>query len=257
MKNKRISILIIVLFLFLLINFFSLTKIIMWYIDNKKTNQVIEKLQEITPITNEEISKDLNDEYENEKFLHVDFSNLLLQNREVVGWINVNGTNINYPFVKHNNNEYYLYHSFDQTRNDAGWLFLDYRNNISELDNNTIIYAHGRVDGTMLGSLKMTLQEEWLNNPNNYLIKMVTLDNSYIFEVFSIYHINTTNDYLYTKFNSEEEYKKFLIKIKDRSMHDFDTTVDTKDKIITLSTCYNNREKMVLHAKLVQKKIYY
>ena len=70
--------------------------------------------------------------------IDINFNELKNINNDVKGWIKVNGTNINYPFVQSKNNKYYLTHSFDKSYNSAGWLFLDYRNN----NKNTIIYAH-------------------------------------------------------------------------------------------------------------------
>ena len=61
--------------------------------------------------------------------IDVDFTELKQTNSDVIGWIQVNGTNINYPFVQTNDNSYYLTHAFNKSYNDAGWVFLDYRNN--------------------------------------------------------------------------------------------------------------------------------
>ena len=116
-----------------------------------------------------------------------------------------------------------------------------------------VIYAHGRVDGTMFGSLKNVLTDEWMQQ-EQYYIKISTLSYNYLFEIFSAYHIKTTNDYLITNFSSNQEYREFLDKIKRRSMVSFDTTISTQNKILTLSTCYNNREKMVVHGKLVKQE---
>lgn len=88
--------------------------------------------------------------------INVDFNELKKFNSNTKGWIQVNGTNINYPFVQAKDNKFYLTHSFDKSYNSAGWVFLDYRNNINELSKNTIIYAHGRLDTTMFGSLKIS-----------------------------------------------------------------------------------------------------
>ena len=222
---------------------FSFYKIICWYIDNQKTQEQIEKVEkfiEEIPKTN---SKDSN--------ITVDFSSLLKENKEVKGWVQIPNTNINYPFVQHSDNSYYLTHSFDNSYNNAGWIFLDYRNNIEQLDTNTIIYGHGRVDGTMFGSLKNVLTEEWLNDSNNYKIIIYLPETTYTFEIFSAYHINTTDDYLKTNFNSIKEYEEFLKLIKNRSTYSFPTTVSPNDKILTLSTCFNDKEKMVVHGKLI------
>lgn len=88
--------------------------------------------------------------------INVNFNDLKKTNPDIVGWIKVNGTNINYPFVQSKDNKYYLTHSFNKSYNSAGWVFLDYRNNNTN-NKNTIIYAHGRTDKTMFGTLKKVL----------------------------------------------------------------------------------------------------
>lgn len=258
MKKTKLTVAIILILVACIPLLFSLAKIIGWNIDNYNTNKKLESLK--NNVSSQEIEDTMytnivseSDKLES-KLLQVDFMNLLADNSEVVGWINVPGTSIDYPFVKHTNNSYYLYHSFDKKWNDAGWIFLDYRNDINELNTNTIIYGHGRLDGTMFGSLRNTLTEDWFANKDNHVVKISTISNNYLFEVFSIYKIKTTDDYLYNNFKTEEEYDSFLTKIKNRSYEDFDVELTTKDKIITLSTCYNNSEKLVLHAKLIKQQ---
>ena len=184
--------------------------------------------------------------------LNVDFKELKKTNNQTKGWIQVNGTTINYPFVQTQDNIFYLTHSFDKSYNEAGWVFLDYRNNINELDRNTILYAHGRMNKTMFGSLKNIIKSDWYSNKDNYVIKMSTETENTLWQVFSVYKIPTTNDYIQVNFSSDEEYNKFLNKLKKRSTFDFNVDLTEKDKIITLSTCYNDYEKVAMHAKLIK-----
>ena len=134
--------------------------------------------------------------------INVDFNSLKRTNPDVVGWLKVNGTNINYPFVQSSDNDYYLTHSFNKSYNGAGWVFLDYRNNGTN-NKNTIIYAHGRSNKTMFGTLKNVLNNGWLNNTNNYVIKISTETENSLWQIFSVYRIPTTSDYLQTNFNDE------------------------------------------------------
>ena len=187
--------------------------------------------------------------------IDVKFDELLKINSSVKGWIQVNGTNINYPFVQHSDNSFYLNHSFDDSYNDAGWVFLDYRNDSEILDQNTIIYAHSRLDESMFGSLKKILKNGWLDKEDNHVIKLSTLKENTLWQVFSIYHIPTSSDYLRINFNSNDDFNSWNSMIIDRSLHDFKTTVSTNDKILTLSTCYGKDEKLVVHAKLIKKEI--
>lgn len=267
-KLKWKNIILILIFLILFITFnISIYNIIKWKLDSNKTNEEINTIQENTNI--EEVKDNKGTEiikqakkipkenpywdYIKMNTIDVNFDNLKKINSDVVGWIKVNGTNINYPFVQSKDNKYYLTHSFNKSYNNAGWVFLDYRNN--NINNrNTIIYAHGRTDKTMFGTLRKVLNNGWINNTNNYVIKISTEKENSLWQIFSIYHIPTTNDYLQTEFKDEREYQRFLNILKNRSNHNFNTSITSNDTILTLSTCYNDSEKMVVHAKLIKKQ---
>lgn len=266
LKWKNIILILIFLILFITLNI-SIYNIIKWKLDSNKTNEEINTIQENANI--EEVQDNKGTEiikqakkipkenpywdYIKMNMIDVNFDNLKKINSDVVGWIKVNGTNINYPFVQSKDNKYYLTHSFNKSYNNAGWVFLDYRNN--NINNrNTIIYAHGRTDKTMFGTLRKVLNNGWINNTNNYVIKISTEKENSLWQIFSIYHIPTTNDYLQTEFKDKREYQRFLNILKNRSNHNFNTSITSNDTILTLSTCYNDSEKMVVHAKLIKKQ---
>ena len=136
-KKFFIVLLVTVLFIIMMASFYN---IIVWVIDNKKTNDLIVDIKE--NVYSEEENKD------NSVKSKIDFNKLFEINEETVGWIEIENTNVNYPIVKHKNNSYYLSHSFDNSYNDAGWVFLDYRNSLNDLYQNNLIYAHGRIDGS-------------------------------------------------------------------------------------------------------------
>ena len=184
--------------------------------------------------------------------LSVNLSQLLKTNDETKGWIQVMGTNVNYPFVQHTDNDFYLKHSFDKGYNTGGWVFLDYRNKENMTDKNTIFYAHGRVDTTMFGGLRQILYNGWLSDRANFVVRTATPHGNGIWQIFSAYHLPTTTDYLQTNFSSDAEYEAFLKMITERSAYDFAAAPSINDRIITLSTCYSNTERMVLHAKLIK-----
>lgn len=213
-----------------------------------------ENVEIIKPDTEVEIANPYWD-YINMKLIDVDFTKLKKINNDVVGWIQVVGTNVNYPFVQTNNNDYYLTHAFDKTYNKAGWVFMDYRNNKENFDKNVIIYAHSRYDDTMFGSLSDTLKSKWYNDSNNHIIKLSTEKENTMWQIFSIYRIPTTSDYLQIDFNDNNDYLEFLNMLKNRSERTFKTGVSFNDEIITLSTCYNEDDKLVIHAKLIKKEI--
>lgn len=251
------------LLIFLII--FSAYKIIRWQAESDITNETIAKLQEETVITT--IDEDTNKtstvddsielspsdyRYLSFNLIDADLNNLKQTNQNTRGWIYVPGTNINYPFVQTNNNDFYLTHTFDGHWSDAGWVFLDYRNTATLTDRNQIIYAHGRIDGSMFGSLQNVLSPEWQSNPDNHVVKITTEKNSSLWRVFSVYRIPKTNDYITTIFNNDTHFMEFANMVKSRSAFDFNTSINEKDKIITLSTCIGQNDRVVLHAKLIK-----
>ena len=269
-KLKIKNIIILLLFIGLIIVlFFSLKNIITWKVDEDATNKQIEEIveedtvQEVVEDNNENVEiieqtekpkpEDQYWDYIKYSLISVDFSELKEKNSDTVGWIQINGTNINYPFVQTNNNEYYLKHSFNKTSNSAGWVFLDYRNSSDLTNKNNIIYAHGRINNTMFGSLRTTLTNGWLNKKSNHVFKISTPSTNTMWQVFSVYKIKPVTDYLQIKF-AEDDYEKFLDNIIKRSAYNFNTSVSKEDNILTLSTCYDNNNRMVLHAKLIKKE---
>lgn len=235
-----------------------------WILENMKTDDVLEEIYEVSDVKevktttqkNEE-NKDITtttslyDKYGNMSILEVNFDNLKKINPDTVGWIKVNGTKINYPFVHTNDNEYYLKHTFDKTSNKKGWVFLDFRNDIENLSKNTILYAHGLVNNQMFGSMRNVIKPSWYNNKNNHIITVATPSGTRHFKVFSSYTILPESYYITTNFKTDDEFKIFIDTIKQRSVYNYGVDVNINDKILTLSSCYDNEKRMVLHAKLI------
>ena len=266
--RKRIILALIVLFIGM--GVYSGINIALWYRDNLVTEETVKQIEqniEIVEIEDNDNTEIVNEEktqkiaksnpywdYIKMSLMDVDFEKLKKDNKDVVGWIKVNGTNINYPFVQTGNNTDYLKKDFNKKYNSAGWVFMDYRNNIQEFSKNTIIYAHGRVNGTMFGSLKNIMKSSWYQNLDNHIVKLSTEYENTLWQVFSIYKIPTTSDYLQIDFNSNEEFLNFLNMLKDRSVYTFDAVLHEEDKILTLSTCSNDDGSVVMHAKLIKKE---
>lgn len=191
--------------------------------------------------------------YSNVTMLSVDFTDLLNQNNDTVAWLYVNNTTIDYPIVQNGDNSFYLNHTFDKSYNAVGWLFADYRSNLKNLEKNTVIYGHGRLDNVMFGSLHRVLDSSWYNDPENQIIKMSTPDKNMLWQIVSIYTIPAESYYLTHTFENDASYQKFLDTILERSMNNFNVSLDANDHILTLSTCLdNNGNRIVVHAKLVK-----
>ena len=266
--KKKFVVLFLLFFIFL--SLFSSYNIIRWSIDAKNTEKQIEEIhetveiKEITDSTATEIVNPPKEEIKKENpywdyikmnLINVDFSTLKEKNSDTVGWIQVSGTNINYPFVQTDNNTYYLKKDFNKNYNSAGWVFIDYRNDIENFNQNTILYAHGRIDGTMFGSLKNITKSDWNKKIENHVVRLSTEYENTLWQVFSVYIIPETSDYLEINFNSDEKYIDFLEMLKNRSEYKFNVLLNKDDKILTLSTCYNDNERVVLHAKLIKMEV--
>lgn len=237
---------------------FQNKKLSMLYNDIKNSTKIVEKFEEEkqkddgaeldNPIISEErLSFNLS----NVNFMNVDLNELKEKNSDTVGWIQVLGTKIDYPFVQTSNNDYYLSHNFNKRSSNLGWVFGDYRNEMVNFNRNTIIYAHNLNTGQFFGTLPDTLKDDWFNNYDNHYVKLSTFDSDTIWKVISVYTINPESYYIRTIF-SDYDFNEFLYTIKERSVHDFDYNYTLRDKILTLSTCDNGgKKRMVLHAKLV------
>lgn len=236
-----------------------------WLFENKKTTDMINKVYDVAQVKEitekqhkEEVvttilkTSSIYEKYGNMNVIEVDFEGLKNLNSDTVGWIKVEGTKINYPFVKAGDNEYYLKHSFDKSDNKKGWVFLDYRNDINNIGKNTILYAHGLVNNEMFGSLRRVVKPNWYKNKNNYVLSVVTPHETLKWLVFSTYTIEPESYYITTNFESNEEFDEFINLIKQRSVYDYGVDVTSGDKLLTLSSCYDDKKRMVLHAKLIR-----
>lgn len=182
------------------------------------------------------------------------FSTLQEINKDTIGWLTVNNTRIDYPVVQAKDNDYYLRRDYYQNKNRHGWIFMDYRNNPDELNENTIIYGHNLANQTMFGTLRYALNSYWYKKSANQIITFNTPKENMKFQIFSIYTIPTTNDYLDITFPTTDAYQSYIDLVKGRSIYDFNIEVTTGDKILTLSTCANGNDKrLVIHAKLIKE----
>lgn len=248
-KNKRykkviLNIIIYMILLFVLI--YSGIKIFKWYKDKTNNNKIAEQIKSTV------IVEDKNED-ENKEEYTVDFNKLKEQNNETVAWIKVNNTNVEYPVVRATNNSFYLNHSFDKSKNSAGWIFADYKNKFDNTDKNIVIYGHNMRDDSMFGSLKNILNSDWYNNEENTNIALYTENEKYIYKVFSIYKIESEDYYIKTEFSNDNEFEKFIKTLKKRSIKNFNIDISKEDSILTLSTCANNNKyRVVLHSKKIK-----
>ena len=246
MKKKRLNkknLLLFLMFIFFLVLFIISGIKIVNYIKDNRANEKIKKDINSSIKINEKATKD--------KYI-IDFKALKEQNSDTVGYIKVNGTNIEYAVVKGTNNAYYLNHNFNNDWNGSGWIFADYRNKFDGTDKNIVIYGHSMRDKSMFGTLKYVLNKDWYENKDNHIIILVTETGTHYYKVFSTYSISKEDYYITTDFISNEDFGTFINKIKSRSIYSYGVSVGDNERILTLSSCIGDTSKrVVLHAKLI------
>ena len=193
------SVLIFLLYLIpistMLVSIFQIGK---WYVENNHNKESKKHTIEVSDISIEKNK----DRY---PFLKVDLSKLKEENSDTQGWLQVSGTNINYPVVQTKDNDFYLNHGFYKEYNSAGWVYMDYRNTLQ--DPVTIFYAHNRLDGSMFGSLKNAFQADW-HKKSQYLY-FSTDDEMNTYQIFSVYSIAPKDFKMNFHFASDEDYLNY------------------------------------------------
>ena len=236
---KKKTIIKIIMFICLIVLIYSIYNIIDWHLANTKTEIIQEEINEII----DETSKDKND---------IDFASLKKKNKEIVAYLKVPGTKIDYVVVKGKDNSYYLKHNLYKQSSVAGWIFMDYHNKLDGTDKNIVIYGHNTYNGTMFGTLRNVVKKNWYENMDNHTFNLVLEDEVVTYQVFSTYSIKVEDYYINTIFKNNNEFDKFVKTLKKRSVYNYDVEVTGEDSILTLSTCTGGgKSRMVLHAKRI------
>ena len=170
----------------------------------------------------------------------VDFDALRETGPDIIGWLTLPDTAINYPVTQTDDNEYYLHHLYDGTYNKTGCLFADYENKEDFSDRNTIIYGHNMRDGSMFATLNEYDEQSYFDgHPQMYL---VTPGGGYVVEIFTAFVAKPSESGSETSpwrlnFKDDGAYTTWLSEMADRSVIETDVTVTSSDKALTLSTC--------------------
>ena len=176
----------------------------------------------------------------------VDFDALREINPDIVGWIYIEDTNINYPIAQGPDNSYYLSHMYNKQWDGYGCIFMDYLNSSDFSDPNSVIYGHHMKNGSMFHDLDgYKGQEFYETHKTAYLL---TPEKNYQIILFAGYVASLKDDAWKVDF-SEEEFELWYMKAIERSCFDSGIVPTPQSKIITLSTCsyeFNNARFVVL-----------
>ena len=196
---------------------------------------------------------------ETERMLQV--KQLKEENADIIGWLEIENTTINYPVLQGTDNEYYMTHNYKKEKSKNGSIFLnaDYDWNIES--NNLLIYGHNLGNGTMFQELlKYESESYYKQHPK---IRFTTVEDDSEYEIISafksrVYYKAEKNVFRYYYFinsKSEEEYNQFVKNAKNASLYPIETTASYGDQLITLSTCsyYVEDGRFAVVGKKVEK----
>lgn len=186
----------------------------------------------------------------------VDFEALRETGPDIIGWLTLPDTAINYPVTQADDNEYYLHHLYDGTYNKTGCLFADYENQEDFSDRNTIIYGHNMRDGSMFAALNEYDGQSYFDgHPQMYL---VTPGGGYVVEIFTAFVAKPSESGSDTSpwrlsFKDDGAYTTWLSEMAGRSVIETDVTVTSSDKVLTLSTCTpGGASRFIVMGKLLE-----
>ena len=176
----------------------------------------------------------------------------------MVAWLTVDDTNIDYPVMQTSNNEYYLDHNFNQEYDKNGSLFLDADCDVVHRNTNLIIYGHHMKSGKMFGNLNKYSSESYYKDHS--LIQFDTIYEKGTYEIMYVFRSRIYNEdevvfkyYQFLDAASEKEFESDMQEMAALSLYDTGITASYGDELLTLSTCDNSEEdgRFVVVAKRV------
>lgn len=181
----------------------------------------------------------------------IDFNGLLAINPQTVGWVQIDGTPLEYPVVQTDNNDHYLHYNFLNEESFEGAIFQDYLCKAGTTRNH-ILYGHYMSDDSMFGSLwKYQEQSYFKQHP---VIKFDQPGNPGDWEIFSVYITEADYDYRQPEFANDTEFINYMNRLKARSLYDTGVVVSPTDEVLTLSTCIYtfDNARLAVHARKIK-----
>lgn len=178
------------------------------------------------------------------------FKDLYLANSDIIGWVQVDGTAIDYPVMYTPTDEqYYIHKDFDKNYSFGGCIFAAAGTDIKAPSNNIISYGHHMANHSMYRDIDYYEKEDYYKE--HKFIKFDTLRQTGTYEVIAAFRTKIVSDkkdgfMYYTYINNEKpEFEEYVKKAKELTPYDIPTTAEYGDQLITLSTCayhtYNGR----------------
>ena len=169
------------------------------------------------------------------RYPEVDFDSLLAVNDDVVGWVYIEDTEINYPIVQGEDNRYYISALIDGKYNSAGSIFMDYHNASDFSDRHTILYGHNMKNGAMFNGVTLYKDQQYYDAHPLGLI--VTPEKKFRFEIVSAYIATLADPAWQLEFVDDADALQWLETSMERAPFVSRYKPQLGDQILTLSTC--------------------
>ncbi len=254
-KNKKLNVLRYIIITILLIIFiFSTYKVIEYYKMLSSHNNLQQDL-----IEEKNNSLKENNEAEDNNILQ-EYISLYKKNNDLVGWIKIPNTNIDYPVMQSKTKDFYLNHDFNKNYEENGSIYVSYNSDVFKPSNNIVIYGHNAYRKFMFAQLEKYQKYDFYKE--NKYIYFDTLYEKNKYEIVSVFKITVKNNhdtdfryYNYIDFENIEEFDQYVEEIKKRSLYKTDAQVNYQDQLITLSTCDQTKVdgRLVIVAKKQNK----
>ncbi len=239
--------------MFIVIFIISICAIIYYFY---KANKEKQEYKEV--LNNIEIEEEQITEQKTERMLQVE--ELKKENQDIVGWIEIEGTNINYPVLQGTDNQYYMKHTYNKENSKDGSIFLDKSYDWNIPSTNLLLYGHNNKNGTMFQNLLKYKDESFYKE--HPTIRFTTINDDCQYEIISaflsrVYYEDEQNVFRYYYFinaNDETQYNNYINESKKASLYDTGKSAEYGEQLITLSTCSYHTEdgRFVVVAKKVK-----
>ena len=241
----------ITIILLVLVFLFSGYQVVNYFIDGKNQAERFDDLAAIknnvrdsatTPTKAPESAEDPTaSTEETEPVMLPEYAELYAMNDDLVGWITIEGTKIDYPVMQTpTETNYYLKRNFDKTDSARGCIYAREECDILEPSDNVTLYGHTMLDGSMFAGLHAyTEKDAW---EENSLIFFDTLYEYHVYQIFAVFKTTASlgEGFTYHQFvdaQTEEEFNEFVKTCKDLAFYETGITPVYGDKLICLSTC--------------------
>lgn len=243
-KNRKISKVLRKIFIILFI--ISVTYIIIFFWNSKREQKETDELLNTIDVTNV-IEEETTEPKETERMLKV--RELQKDYPDVKAWIEIEGTNVNYPVMQGEDNDFYMDHNYKKESSKRGSIFLDKDYDWSIPSSNLLMYGHNNSkDGTMFADLLKYKKESYYKE--HPTIKFTTAEEDAEYDIIAVFlsrlyyksEKNVFRYYFFLNAENEEEYNDYVKNSKKASLYDTGKTAKYGDQLITLSTCEYSQE---------------